>query len=280
MTYKLLAAIALALSSMAPAAIAGECEDNFSKSGSIFSGTDFSSRVTVQDLSLKDAMGQVRGLMISEKMDVITEDADTGTMLVEQRSTGATRAIPTLINVSEEGGAAVVQMTVKTEKGQFAKAENIRTYMCQLLGKVQGGAAGRAAAARGADMQNVDDVTEQDVYVFSRRIAREGQANAAAVSARHDGRRYALKGKVSSIQEQDGDTIVGFDIPETSEAFIQLPGDNAPRTGVACVFKPEQRALALTFRRGETARFEGRFAEYDGILHQVWLDGCKLARRR
>ena len=93
MTYKLLAAIALALSSMAPAAIAGECEDNFSKSGSIFSGTDFSSRVTVQDLSLKDAMGQVRGLMISEKMDVITEDADTGTMLVEQRSTGATRAI-------------------------------------------------------------------------------------------------------------------------------------------------------------------------------------------
>ena len=39
MTYKLLAAMALALSSVAPAAFAGECEDNFSKSGSIFSGT-------------------------------------------------------------------------------------------------------------------------------------------------------------------------------------------------------------------------------------------------
>ncbi len=38
--------------------------------------------------------------------------------------------------------------------------------------------------------------------------------------------------------------------------------------------------LVLTFRRGETARFEGRFAEYDNILHQVWLDGCKQARRR
>ena len=43
---------------VAPAAFAGECEDNFSKSGSIFSGTDFSSRVTVPDLSVKDAMGQ------------------------------------------------------------------------------------------------------------------------------------------------------------------------------------------------------------------------------
>lgn len=274
------ALFALSLIAAAPVAFAGECEDNFKKSGSPFSGTDFSSVVTVADLSVADAMGQMRGIMIGEKMDVIAEDVENGTMLVEQRSTGTTRAIPTLINVYDEGGAAAVEMTVKTEKGQFAKAENIRTYMCQLLGKVQGGAAGRAAAAQGAAQQNSDDLTEQDVYVFSRQIAREGQANAAAVEARHAGRRYALKGRVDSIQEQDGDIIVGFDIPDARDAVIRLPGDNAPRTGVACVFKPNQRALALTFRRGETARFEGRFAEYDGILHQVWLDGCKLARRR
>lgn len=274
------ALFALSLIAAAPLAFAGECEDNFKKSGSPFSGTDFSSVVTVADLSVADAMGQMRGIMIGEKMDVIAEDVENGTMLVEQRSTGTTRAIPTLINVYDENGAAAVEMTVKTEKGQFAKAENIRSYMCQLLGKVQGGAAGRAAAAQGAATQNSDDLTEQDVYVFSRQIAREGKANAAAVEARHAGRRYALKGRVASIQEQDGDIIVGFDIPETHEAVIRLPGDTAPRTGVACVFKPAQRALALTFRRGETARFEGRFAEYDGILHQVWLDGCKLARRR
>ena len=126
MTYKLLAAIALALTTVAPAAFAGECEDNFSKSGSIFSGTDFSSRVTVPDLSVKDAMGQMRGIMIAEKMDVITEDAETGTMLVEQRSTNTTRAIPTLIAISGEGNAATVQMTVKTEKGQIAKADAMR----------------------------------------------------------------------------------------------------------------------------------------------------------
>lgn len=272
--------LALSLLAAAPLAFAGECEDNFKKSGSPLSGTDFSSVVTVPDLSVADAIGQMRGIMIGEKMDVIAEDVESGTLLVEQRSTGTTRAIPTLVNVYDENGAAAVEMTVKTEKGQFAKAENIRSYMCQLLGKVQGGDAGRAAAAQGAAMQNSDDLTERDVYVFSRQIAREGQANAAAVSARHAGRRYAFKGRVDSIQEQDGDIIVGFDIPETHEAVIRLPGDTAPRTGVACVFKPNQRALALTFRRGESARFEGRFAEYDGILHQVWLDGCKLARRR
>lgn len=272
--------LALALAAAANAAHAGECEDNFKKSGNAFTGVDFSSAVTVPDQSIADAIGQMRGIMIAEKMDVLSEDVETGTLLVEQRSTNITRPIPTLINVFDEGGAAAVEMTVKTEKGQFAKQENIRSYMCTLLGKLQGGDAGRQAAAKGAATQNVDDVTEQDVFVFSRRIAREGQANAAAVSARHTGRRYALKGKVSSIQQQDGDTIVGFDIPENHETIIRVPGDDAPRTGVACVFKPNQQALVLTFRRGETARFEGRFAEYDGILHQVWLDGCKPARRR
>ena len=274
------ALIALALAAAANAAHAGECEDNFKKTGNAFTGVDFSSAVTVPDQSIADAIGQMRGIMIAEKMDVLAEDVENGTLLVEQRSTNTTRPIPTLISVFDENGAAAVEMTVKTEKGQFAKQEAIQGYMCTLLGKLQGGDAGRQAAAKGAATQNVDDVTEQDVFVFSRRIAREGQANAAAVSARHTGRRYALKGKVTSIQQQDGDTIVGFDIPDHNDSVIRVPGDNAPQTGVACVFKPDQQALALTFRRGETARFEGRFAEYDGILHQVWLDGCKPARRR
>lgn len=274
------ALLALALAAAANAAQAGECEDNFKKSGNAFTGVDFSSSVTVPDQSIADAIGQMRGIMIGEKMDVLSEDVENGTLLVEQRSTNTTRPIPTLINVFDEGGAAAVEMTVKTEKGQFAKAENIRSYMCTLLGKLQGGDAGRQAAAKGAATQNVDDVTEQDVYMFSRRIAREGQANAAAVVARHTGRRYALKGKVSSIQQVDGDTIVGFHILDHNDSIIRVPGDNAPQTGVACVFKPNQQALVLTFRRGETARFEGRFAEYDNILHQVWLDDCKPARRR
>lgn len=274
------ALLALALAAAANAAQAGECEDNFKKSGNAFTGVDFSSTVTVPDQSIADAIGQMRGIMIGEKMDVLSEDIETGTLLVEQRSSNTTRPIPTLINVFDEGGAAAVEMTVKTEKGQFAKAENIRSYMCTLLGKLQGGDAGRRAAATGAATQNVDDVTEQDVYMFSRRIAREGQANAAAVVARHTGRRYALKGKVSSIQQVEGETIVAFHILDHNESIIRVPGDNAPQTGVACVFKPNQQALVLTFRRGETARFEGRFAEYDNILHQVWLDGCKPARRR
>ena len=278
MTYKLLAAIALALSSVAPAALAGECEDNFSKSGSIFSGTDFSSRVTVPDLSVKDAMGQVRGIMIGEKMDVITEDAETGTMLVEQRSTNTTRAIPTLIAISGEGSAATVQMTVKTEKGQIAKADAMRPYMCQLLAKVKGGKEGRAAAAQGAKTQNNADVTVKDVYVFSREIAREAKGNAVAVTARHKGRHYALRGRVDYVQEDGQDYNVSFDIPEQGSGLLQVPGDNEPRVGVACLFKPNQLANVLTFRKGDKVTFKGQFLRYDDFKRVRWLQNCVQTR--
>lgn len=55
MERKLLGLTIIALVSLAPKAWAGEREDNFSKPGSFFSGTDFSSRVTVSDLIAVDA---------------------------------------------------------------------------------------------------------------------------------------------------------------------------------------------------------------------------------
>ncbi|MGH8060658.1 MAG: hypothetical protein ACREO7_01405 [Pseudoxanthomonas sp.] len=279
MDHKYLAAFVLALAGAAPTAWAGECETNFAKSGSIFTGTDFSSSVTVPDLSVANAMGQMRGIMIAEKMDVITEDAETGSMLVEQRSTNTLRAIPTLINVSGSGTAATVEMTVKTEKGQMAKQDVMRPYMCELLARLKGGKEGRAAAAQGARAKNNDDTTIKDVYVFSREIAREAKGNAVAVTARHKGRKYGLKGRVDYIQEDGEDYNVSFDIPDQSKMLLQVPGDNEPRVGVACLFRPNQLANVLTFRKGDKATFTGTFLRYDDRKRTLWLQNCVQAKK-
>lgn len=279
MDHKHLAVFVLALAGAAPTAWAGECETNFSKSGSIFTGTDFSSSVTVPDLSVANAMGQMRGIMIAEKMDVITEDAETGSMLVEQRSTNTLRAIPTLINVTGSGTAATVEMTVKTEKGQMAKQDVMRPYMCDLLAKLKGGKDGRAAAAQGARAKNNDDTTIKDVYVFSREIAREAKGNAVAVTARHKGRKYGLKGRVDYIQEDGEDYNVSFDIPSQSEMLLRVPGDNEPRVGVACLFRPNQLANVLTFRKGDKATFTGTFLRYDDMKRTLWLQNCVQTKK-
>jgi hypothetical protein len=280
MDYKHLAAFLLALGGAVPAAWAGECETNFSKSGNLFTGTDFSSNVTIPDLSAADAMAQMRGIMIAEKMDVITEDAETGSMLVEQRSTNTTRAIPTLINVTGNGGGANVEMTVKTEKGQMAKQDAMRPYMCELLARLKGGKEGRAAATQGARAKNNDDTTIKDVYVFSREIAREAKGNAVAVTARHKGRKYGLKGRVDYIQEDGEDYNVSFDIPDESKMLLRVPGDDQPRVGVACLFRPNQLANVLTFRKGDKATFTGTFLRYDDMKHTLWLQNCVQTKQK
>lgn len=266
--------ITLALASASLTVHAGECEDNFAKTGSAFSGVDYSSRISVPQLSVADALGQVRGIMVSEKMDVITEDPAGGVMLVEQRSEGATRAIPTLINVSASGDAASVQMTIKTEKGQFAKADAMRGYLCDLLSRVKGGEAGKLAGAQGAKAQNATDVTVKDVYVFSREIAQEAKGNALAVGARHKGRNYALKGNVDYIQEDGEDYNVSFAVPDQGDVQLRAPGDREPRVGVACLFRPNQLANVLTWRKGDRVTFTGAFYRYDDFKRMVWLENC------
>ncbi len=250
---------ALLLLGASSAGRAAECEDRFTKTGNPFSGTDFASRITVPDLSVAAALAQLRAIMIAEKMDVITEDPEGGTLLVEQRSSGASRPIPTLIGISPSGTAAVIDLTIKIDSGVLAKAGAMRAYVCDLLGKVKGGNEGRAAATAGAQATASADVTTKDVFVFSREIAREAKGNALAVTARYKGRLFALKGRVDYIQEDGSQYNVSFDIPDQSAVILRVPGDREPRIGVACLFRPNQLANVLTFRKGESATFHRRF---------------------
>ncbi|MGH8052003.1 MAG: hypothetical protein ACREPB_15185 [Arenimonas sp.] len=260
---------------------AGQCEDNFTKTGGVFKGANYNSSVAVPNLSVKDGMGQMRGIMISEKMDVLTEDAASGTMLVEQRSTGTTRPIPTIISISTEGTNATVDMTVKTEKGMFAKQEDIKIYMCKLLSQVKGGKEGKLAGSKGSKTQNNADTTQRDVFIFSREIANEAKKNAVAVNARHKGRSYSLKGKIDYIQEDGEDYNVSFDIPEIHEMVLRpLPGDAQFRVGVACLFRPNQLAWVLTMREGQSVTFTGSFYRYDDFKKMVWLENCKQVMKK
>ena len=109
--------LALALLPFAAPSLAGECEANFKKSGNPLVMTSYSSAVTVPNLSTRDALAQMRGIMVAEKMDVMAEDADGGTLLVEQRQSKSARPIPTTISVSEVASGTRIEMAVKMERG-------------------------------------------------------------------------------------------------------------------------------------------------------------------
>ena len=271
--------LALALLPFAAPALAGECEANFKKSGNPLVMTSYSSAVTVPNLSTRDALAQMRGIMVAEKMDVMAEDADGGTLLVEQRQDKAARPIPTTITVSEVASGTRIEMAIKMERGVFSKVEQIQPYMCGLFAKVKGGKEGVTAAKKGAGAANNEATGNQDVFMFSRMIAGEANKNAIAVNARHKGRKYTLTGRIETLMEDGEDYNLIFDIPEISEMTLKpLPFDAQFKVSVSCLFRPNQLTTVLALREGQKVTLTGTVYKYDNFRKVIWLENCTKAK--
>lgn len=271
--------VALALSSLAAPALAGECEANFKKSGNPLVMTTYSSAVTVPNLATRDALAQMRGILVAEKMDVMAEDAEGGTLLVEQRQSKGARPIPTTVSVSDVASGTRVEMAVKMERGVFSRVEQIQPYMCGLFARVKGGKEGMAAARKGASATNTEATGNQDVYLFSRMIAREADKNAIAVNARHKGRKYTLTGRIETLMEDGEDYNLIFDIPEVGDtALPSLPFDAKFKVSVSCLFRPNQLTTVLAMREGQRVTLTGTVYKYDNFRKVIWLENCTRAK--
>ena len=270
---------ALALLGLSAPAFAGECEANFRKAGNPLVMTTYSSAVSVPNLATRDALAQMRGIMVAEKMDVMADDPDGGTLLVEQRQDGAQRPVPATITVSEVQSGTRIEMAIRMERGVFSRVEQIKPYMCGLLAKVKGGKEGVAAAKKGAGATNGEASGKQDVFLFSRMIAGEANKNAIAVNARHKGRKYTLSGRIETLMEDGEDYNLIFDIPEISEMALKpLPFDAQFKVGVSCLFRPNQLTTVLALREGQKVTLTGTVLKYDNFRKVIWLENCMKAK--
>lgn len=276
---KPLSALALCALALPAVAMADECEANFKKSGNPIVMTTYSSAVTVPNLSTGDALSQMRGILVAEKMDVIAENREEGTLLVEQRQSDKARPIPTTINVSTVPAGTRIDMAIKMERGVFSKVEQIRPYMCGLLAKVKGGKEGIAAAKRGAGADNTEATGNQDVFAFSRMIANEANKNAIAVNARHKGRKYTLSGRIETLMEDGEDYNLIFEVPEIRDMVIKpFPHEAQFKVSVSCLFKPDQLTTVLAMREGQKVKLTGTVMKYDNFRRVIWLENCTKAK--
>jgi len=112
-------AVALALPS---AARAGSCEDSFTQKGNPLSGTRFSAEVTVDALTVPVAIRQLRGIAATRGYDILSEEADDGSMLLEQPRSGSARPFPIIATAQAEQAAARVKLEAKLPAGMLAGA--------------------------------------------------------------------------------------------------------------------------------------------------------------
>ncbi|HEV7233151.1 MAG TPA: hypothetical protein VGN36_02825, partial [Sphingorhabdus sp.] len=143
-------AILIAVTSLFPSlASAATCEETFAKKGSPISGLKFTATVTVPDLTPVSAIQQMRGIVAAKGYDIMADEAEYGSMLIEQPMTGKARAFPIQITATNEAKVGTVVMQANLRATMMVKDADAKTELCGMLNQLKGGKAGLALAAKG-----------------------------------------------------------------------------------------------------------------------------------
>lgn len=272
-------AAALALTTIPATALAGACEDSFVKRGSALTGLNFTAQVAVPDLTPASAIGQMRGVAVRSKYDIILEEHDAGSLLIEQPAAGSARPVPIIVTADQAGGAGTVKLEVKLPAGMTAPPDAVKAEVCGMLAQVKGGRAGLALASQGMAAAGASTPTRIDAVTLSQQFAREAVRNDALLPLRYKGKAFTVWGAVNHVM-RDGEYFrVAFDTPDARDRAIRLdaPGDAGFMVNISCLMAKGQNAYALTLKAKSLIRLTGTFYEYDTFKRTVWLNECRPA---
>ncbi|MEA5414968.1 hypothetical protein VB757_07535 [Synechococcus sp. BA-132 BA5] len=267
-------ALALAVPS---AARAGSCEDTFAQVGNPLSGIRFNAAVTVDDLSVPVAIRQLRGIAAGRGYDILSEEADDGSMLLEQPRSGAARPFPIIATAQAEQGAARVKLEAKLPAGMLAGAGGARTELCAMLGALKGGAEGIAAAERSQGAVSSAGPVVIEALMLSQQISQEADTNAAVIPSRYQGKTFTIKGRVAYVTKDGGAYRIDYDIPRSTNDLALKFGKFRFLTQISCLAAKGQGAYALSLRTGQGIQLTGQYKDYDHARQVMWFEGCRPA---
>ena len=212
---------------------AGTCEETFAKKGNVIGGMVFTATRTVPDLAPPVAIRQMRGIVTAKSYDIMADEADYGSLLIEQPMTGKARAFPIEIKATQASGQGTVTMQAKLRAGQTVKTEAAMEEMCGMLNQLVGGKAGLAAAKRGENSTTVQAAAVKiDSLTLSQQISKDTERNAAGVLTRYKGKQFTVTGMVDYVTK-DGDKFrIGYKIPHPYEQAIRLPNQAPFKTDI------------------------------------------------
>lgn len=244
-------------------AFASSCEDSFAKKGNPFTGTTFSGSVSVANLSVDSALGQMRAIVTAKGMDVLTEDAENGTMMIEDPETALHKPLPMIVSASSEGGVGRVTMVLKLNKGAMASADSIKTEMCTMLGRIVSGKSAPQSPGNSAPKVMVISAT-----ALSDMITRQANDNLAAVDVRYQGKAFRISGRTTgTMNVGKGQYNVGF---------VSSDYANINSVSVVCRMAKDQTAHVLSMHDGEKLTVTGTFDKFMDIERNFLLKDCRV----
>lgn len=280
MSSRLAVALApAALLCTAGTANAATCEEAFVKKGNPITGLRFTAAVTVADLPPAVAIGQMRGLVAAKGYDIMADEAEYGSMLIEQPMTGTVRAFPIQITATQTGGIGTVVMEAKLRAGQATKADAAMAEMCGMLNQVKGGKAGALAAKKGATATTVAAApVKMNSLSFSQQVSKDTERNSAGILTRYKGKQFTIDGLVDYVTKDGKDFRIGYKIPQPYEQAIRLPNQAPFKTDIVCYMAPGQAAFSLQLKPNKSIKLTGTVEDFDEYRHVIWLKDCRPAQ--
>lgn len=270
------AAVALALPAQA---WAGTCEDSFTSKGSMISGLRFTATNVVPDMSPKIAIQQLRGIVAGKGYDIIAEEAEFGSMLIEQPMSGKARAFPIEITATQTGSVGTVVMEAKLRAGMSVKKELAMTEMCAMLNQLKGGKAGLAAAKAGAGATTIQAApVKLSALAFSHQVSKDTERNAGNVLTRYKGKQFTIDGTVAYVTRDPNGNRIGYEVPNPWEEVIRLPNTAPFKTDIVCYMAPGTAAYTAQLKPKKSIKLTGTVEDFDEYKHVIWLKDCRPAQ--
>jgi hypothetical protein len=274
-----LVALAVAATTLIPSiASAATCEESFLKKGNPIGGIKFTATATVPDLTPVSAIQQLRGIVASKGYDIMADEAEFGSMLIEQPQSGKARAFPIQITATNAAKVGTVQMEAKLRAGMIVKEADAKAEMCGMLNQLKGGKAGLALAAKGKNAQTVQAAPLAiSALALSHQVSKDTERNPAGVLTRYKGKSFTVDGTVSYVTK-DGDKFrIGYDVPDPWNEIIKLPNTAPFKTDIVCYMAPGQAAYSLQLKPKKGIKLTGIVEDFDEYKHVIWLKDCRPA---
>jgi hypothetical protein len=251
---------------------AAACEDGFVKKGNVLTGLRFTASTQVATLKPATAIAQMHGIALARDYDVLDEEAEEGSMLIEQRRAGSARSFPIVVTATEAGD---ISLAVKMPAGMMVEASAVKDELCSMLRQVKGGSEGLAAAARSGEAGSAAPVVKMDALTLSHNLSRETVNGAENIPLRYKGKTYTVTGYADYVLK-DGDAYrVAYKIPEPSKELLTAPGQPVFKTDISCLMAKGQNAFSLTVKKGQRITLTGVYRDFDQFRHVIWFDDCR-----
>lgn len=276
---------------------AGEC--TFQSIGDPRNGLQFLAQIQVPHLSVQSALGQLQQLAVDGGYELggeLISDKSGQLAFIQHKNR------PALVVWAKADSEGRVSLSLKLARDQKADPVGVKSELCGLLGKLQGGEKGEAIAARARTKAGVGKVIEVKADALSAEIGSEvksafrlafwkeslfggGTVKSgeyeeifAPIRAKYLGKKYLIDGQIytASFNKLTNEMELNFLVTVRKGLFgKQKSGYNKLNYQITAILAKDQGPFFLTLSEGNWVKIQGVVTEVrqDGLL----ITNCKQA---